>query len=115
MEERFLIASKVKKTIVFLEKIVENFPNKEYLLKDHLLNASYELLEFTYKANLYKDSFYMKEALIKIKMIEYDIQKSLEKKFINFKKFETLGTHLLELNKMIRSWIIYEEKKKSIR
>ena len=54
---------------------------------------------------------YMKEILVKIRMIEYFVKKSIDKKLINFKKYENIGNHLLEINKMVNSWILCEKIK----
>ena len=53
----------------------------------------------------------MKESVIKIRMIEYYLKISLDKKIISFKKYENIGNYLLEINKMINSWILYEKSK----
>jgi hypothetical protein len=56
----------------------------------------------------------MKESIVKIRMIEYYIKISLEKKFISFKKYENIGNNLLEINKMINSWCLNEKNKQSL-
>lgn len=114
MQDRFLIASKFKKTIEYLEKMVSNYPHNEYILQNKIIDTSYTILELIYKANTYKDTLYMKELLVKIRMLEYFIKKSLDKKIINFKKYEIIGNHLLELNKMINTWILNETNKQHI-
>lgn len=53
----------------------------------------------------------MKESLVKIRMIEYYIKISLEKKIISFKKYENIGKFLLEINKMINVWALNEKNK----
>lgn len=111
MHDRLLISNKVKKTIDYIEKITKNYPKIEYVIKNNLIDASYELLELTYKANIYQEKIYMKEILVKLRMIEFFTKKSLDKKFINFKKFENIGSHLLEINNMVNSWILNEKIK----
>ena len=106
MHDKLLISIKVKKTIEYIEKVANNYPKIEYVLKNKILDACYELLELTYKANIYHDKKYMKEILVKIRIIEYFV-----KKLINFKKYENIGNHLLEINKMVNSWILCEKIK----
>ena len=53
----------------------------------------------------------MKESIVKIRMIEYYIKISLEKKIISYKKYENIGKFLLEINKMINSWALNEKNK----
>ena len=111
MYDKLLISTKVKKTIDYVEKITDNFPKIEYVLKNNLIDYCYELLELTYKANIYQEKKYMKEILIKIRMIEFFTKKSLDKKIINFRKYENIGNHLLEINNMVNSWIMNEKIK----
>ena len=111
MHDKLLISIKVKKTIEYIEKVTKKYPKIEYVLKNKILDACYELLELTYKANIYHDKKYMKEILVKIRIIEYFVKKSIDKKLINFKKYENIGNHLLEINKMVNSWILCEKIK----
>ncbi len=111
MYDKLLISNKVKKTIDYIEKITKNYPKIEYVIKNNLIDSSYELLELTYKANIYQEKIYMKEILVKLRMIEFFTKKSLDKKLINFKKFENIGNHLLEINNMVNSWILNEKIK----
>lgn len=114
MQDKLLIATKTKKTIEYIEKAVCNFPNTQYILKNKIINTCYEFLELVYKANIHKDTFFMKDAIVKIRMLEYYIKISLENKFISFKKYENIGKYLLEINKMIVSWVEFEKNKQPI-
>ena len=109
MQDKLQIITKVKKTITYITKTLENFPNKEHILKNNIEDTFYELLKNIYKGNIHKDAFYMKEAIVNIRMIEYYTKQSLEKKILSYKKYENLGKYLLEINKMINSWIKYEK------
>lgn len=111
MQDKLLIISKIKKSIIYIQNVLINFPNTEYVLKNNIIDSYYELLELVYKANIHKDIFYMKESIVKIRMIEYYIKTSLEKKIISFKKYENIGKHLLEINKMINTWALNEKSK----
>lgn len=111
MQDKLLIVTKVKKTIDYINNILVNFPKVEYVLKNNISNDFYNMLELIYKANIHKDIFYMKEAIVKIRMIEYYLKISLDKKIISFKKYENIGKYLLEINKMINSWMTYEKSK----
>lgn len=111
MEDKLLITIKIKKTIIYIENIIANFPNKELVLKNNIISTLYEMLELTHKANIHKDIFYMKELIVKIRMLEFYIKKCLDKKIISFKKYENIGNFLLEINKMVNSWVKYEKSK----
>lgn len=111
MQDKLLISVKIKKTIIYIEKILENYPHSENVLKNKIIDTAYELLELTFKANIYKDLSYMKNIIVNIRMLEFYIKKSLDKKIINYKKYEVLGNHFLEINKMVNSWILSEKIK----
>lgn len=105
MQDKLLIITKIKKTINYVNNVLINYPKSEYILKNNISDSFYNLLELIYRANIHKDIFYMKESVIKIRMIEYYLKISLDKKIISFKKYENIGNYLLEINKMINSWI----------
>ena len=111
MQDKLLIVSKIKKTISYVDNVLINFPNAEHVIKNNIISNFYDLLELVYKANIHKDIFFMKESLVKIRMIEYYIKISLEKKIISFKKYENIGKFLLEINKMINVWALNEKNK----
>lgn len=109
MQDRLIIATKVKKTIEYIEKITLNYPHNENNLKNKIINESYELLELVYMANIEK--IYMKHICVKIKMIDYLLKRSCDRKLISLKKYEIIGNYLLEINKMINVWIKNEKNK----
>ena len=111
MQDKLLIATRVKKTREYIEKVLINYPQSEIILKNKIISSCYDLLELVYRANIFKKTIYMKEILVKIRMIEYYIKTSLDKKVISYKKYENIGNNLLEINKMINSWIKNEKNK----
>ena len=42
-------------------------------------------------------------------MLNFYLEEALRKELINNKKFESYINHLLELDKMVRSWFYYEK------
>jgi hypothetical protein len=111
MQDKLLIATRVKKTIEYIEKVLINYPQSEIILKNKIISSCYDLLELVYRANIFKETIYMKEILVKIRMIEYYIKTSLDKKVMSYKKYENIGNNLLEINKMITSWIKNEKNR----
>ena len=111
MQNKFLISNKVKKTIIYIEKMTENYPKTENVLKNKILDTSYELLKYVYEANIYKEEKYMKMIIVDIRMLEFYIKKSYNKEIISIKKYEIVGNHLLEINKMVNSWMLSEKNK----
>ena len=102
--------NKNKKTIIYLDKIIINFPNKERVLKDNLIELLYDLLYLGYKANITGNKYYKQEILIKIKLIDFYLSISLDKKYISYKKYIQIVNHLIEITKMIQGWINEKSK-----
>lgn len=111
MQDKLLIVTKVKKTIDYVNNVLVNYPKSEYIIRNNISDCFYGLLELVYRANIHKDIFYMKESIVKIRMIEYYLKISLDKKIVSFKKYENIGNYLFEINKMINSWVLYEKSK----
>ena len=109
MQDKLIIVTRIKKTIDTIEKIIENYPHQEVILKNRITETLYTLLELSYQANIHKDKFYMSEIIVKLKMLDYYIKMSLDKKIISYKKYETVGNHLLEKNKMVLVWLNNEK------
>ena len=83
--EKFLIIKNIKKFILDLEKLLVNFPNKDYLNKDMFYKEALNVLELVYNANEIND---LKEkrniqiqVLSKLNMLDF-IQKELIRKNI---------------------------------
>jgi hypothetical protein len=111
-DDKLLIITRIKKTIIYLDGLIENFPNKETVLKDKLKNTIFELLEIAYIANINIEDIrikHQKELLVKMKMLDFFIKISFDKKYISYKKYGQIGKHLLEINKLIQGWIKSEE------
>ena len=104
--ERFNLASKVKKYIFMIDDLVINYPRKDYVLKDRLLNTSYDLLELVYKANMNKDRFNIQmDILVKISLLDYYLETSYNKKIISEKKLSNCTNYLGEIAKMVYGWV----------
>ena len=111
MQERLLIATRVKQTIAYVSKSVENYPHQENVLKNHLLGSFDYLLRLVYLSNIHvgeKKIEYRRDLLVELKMIDHYLKISCEKKLISLKKYHSLGTYLLDINNMILGWIKHE-------
>ena len=104
MADKFLVLDKIKKTNTYIENTIYNFPHIYTILKNNIL-------ELSYKANLYQDNSTKKELVIKIRILEYYIKQAFDKQLISYKKFNNIGNYLLDINKMINAWIKSETKK----
>lgn len=108
MNDKLLIASKYKKTIEYIFKITDNYPNKYRELKTRIIDTSFDILENIYIIN---SSGNYKEYLIpKIKMLDYYMYLSYKYNIITKKKYVIISNYLLELIKMINSWLNEKSK-----
>ena len=58
MNNKFLIIDKLKKTIIYIDKTLDNYPHRYIEIKDNINNSLYDLLEYCYYANNDIDKFY---------------------------------------------------------
>lgn len=87
MNDRFNIAIKVKKFIFMVDDLVINYPKKDYVIKDRLLNTCYDLLELIYRANYSNDKdCYKFDILSKISIIDFCLEESYHKQIISERK-----------------------------
>ena len=105
MNDKLLIASKIKKTIEYINKSLNNYPHRYIELKQHIISDMFTLLEYCYTANINIDSNKHKSlCIVKIKMIDYYLKLSYKNELISIKKYESICKHLIEITKMIYSW-----------
>ncbi len=107
--EKFIIAKSARKTIRYIERNTISFPNTYKVLKNNIITNCYNILENIYRANIFQDINDKKEVVVSIQMLNFYLEEALRKELINNKKFESYVNHLLELDKMVRSWFYYEK------
>ena len=110
-EEKLIIAKVARKTLRYIEKNTENFPNKYTVLRNRIINTCYDILECIYRANVFQELSDKKEIIVKIQMLNFYLEEALRKDLLTNKKFINYTNHLLELDKMVRSWFKYEKIK----
>ena len=107
--EKFRVIQFIRELIIASDKVLENFPKTELELKNRLRNNSYDLLELAYEANSVNDIDYKKELLFKviakIKVIDFLVSLSYDKKLITQKKYYTLGHKLNDIAKYANGWL----------
>lgn len=112
MKDKLLIITKIKNTIEYIDKTISNFPNKERDLKSRIINTMYNLLEDTYYGNLNKDNIrreYQNKIVIDLRMLDYYLKLSMNKKIISLKKYTNTGNFLLGINDLIVIWVRNEK------
>ena len=107
-EEKLLIAKTARKTIRYIEKNTENFPNKYTVLRNRIIDSCYDVLECIYRANVFQELSDKKEIIVKIQMLNFYLEEAYNKELLTHKKLINYGNYLLELDKMIRAWFSYE-------
>ena len=104
-----MIVKEMKLFIKSLDNIVINYPRKELVIKNRLLNDSLDILESIYLANYHKNIDKKQEIqmiiLSKISMVDFYLERSYENKYISEKVCINRCNHLTKITKMINSWI----------
>lgn len=111
IHDDLIIARSARKTIRYIEKNTENFPKEYKVLKSKIIDSCYKILEWTYRSNIFQEKENKKEIIVHIQMLNFYLEEALRKDLITNKKFTNYTNHLLEIDKMVRSWFKYEETK----
>ena len=109
MNNDFMIVKEMKLFIKSLDNIVINYPRKELIIKNRLLNDSLDILELIYLANYHRDikeknNLQMK-LLSKISMLDFYLERSYLNKYISEKVCINKCNHLSKITKMINGWV----------
>ena len=107
-EEKLIIAKVARKTLRYIEKNTENFPNKYIVLRNRIIDSCYDILEYIYRANVFQELNDKKEIIVKIQMLNFYLEEAYNKELLTHKKLINYGNYLLELDKMVRAWFNYE-------
>lgn len=100
----FKIVIKIKDYIKVIDNYIVNIPKKELYLKNKIYNYSFDLLEEVYQMNNTKE-FINNKLKSKISMLDYLFEYLYIKKYISEKQLEKIIFKLIEINKMISSWV----------
>ena len=109
VHENLIIARCARKTLRFIEKNTENFPKKYSVLKNKIIESCYKILECIYRANIFQDKEDKKEIVVHIQMLNFYLEEALRKDLLSASKFMNYSKHVIELDKMVRAWFIYEK------
>lgn len=115
MNTNFNVLNRIKKTNLYVEKLIMNFPKKEYILKNNLEKSMFRTIELVFTCNI-QDSLrikekYFKELIIELAMINYYIEFAYERKFVSKHQREVVAKYLIEIRKMIYGVIQSERDK----
>ncbi len=94
--EKFKIIQFIRELLILIDKEMDNYPKKDIELKNRIRENSFNILELAYEANNVPDKEYKKQLLqkmvAKIKIIDFLLNLSFEKKLITEKNIINLGT-----------------------
>lgn len=92
-----------------IDNLVSNIPRSNYFYKDKLLNYSYNLLEYIFRANYSDDilvrSDCLREILVSISLIDKILERFYSLKYISERQLFTSVSLLTEVNKMVKKWL----------
>lgn len=107
-KEKFLVVDFTRTLILNIDTELENFPKKDIEIKNRLRQNSFDLLELEYEANETKDLARKMELLYKlkakIKIIDFLLNLSYDKKLITEKKYYKLGRNMEDILKFATGW-----------
>ena len=107
--EKFKVIQLIRELLITIDKEMDNFPKKDIELKNRIRSNSYDLLEISYEANSIEAIAEMKRLLIKmiskIKIIDFLLNLSYDKKIITEKKYCKFGNRLDDITKYTTGWI----------
>ena len=108
-EERFKSIQFVRELIIYLDNMLEGFPKKDLEIKRKIKEESYEMLENVYLANITTDlknrQENLEKVIAKVKVIDFLVNLSYDKKIINQKRFLKVGQRLDDISKYVTGWI----------
>ena len=108
-EEKFKVINFIRKLILNLDNLLDNFPKKDIELKNRIRQNSYDLLELVYEANTSSNIEHKKRLLensiAKIKIIDFLVNICYDKQIINSKKYIKFGNSIEDITKYLTGWI----------
>lgn len=107
-EEKFKVIEFIRKLIIYLDELLDNFPKKDIELKNRIRQNSYDLLEIAYEANLTNEkeekNKLLDKAIAKIKVLDFLINVCYDKKIINARKYTRFGNSIDDITKYLVGW-----------
>src|SRR5574344_1689061 len=107
--EKFKIIQFIRELLIIIDKEMDNYPKKDIELKNRIRKNSFDILELAYEANNVPDKEYKKQLLqrliAKIKIIDFLINLSYDKKIITEKKYYKFGNKMDNIIKYSTGWI----------
>lgn len=107
-QEKFNAINLVRNLIIKIDNNLDNFPKSDIEIKNRIRNLGYDLLEYIYEANTTLNNelkiVLLDRSIAKIKVIDFLINLSYDKKIINQKRYMKLGEAMDDIIKYIVGW-----------
>ena len=107
-QEKFKIINFIRELSINIDNNLDNFPKKDIELKNRIRNASYDLIELAYTANITSNEENKKRLLekivAKIKVIDFLLNLCYDKEIINSKRYVKFGQKLDDIIKYATGW-----------
>lgn len=110
MNDRFLVVKYVKEFIYSIDSLVVNFPRKDFVIKDRIMNDSLDILEMIYIANMSDDKNLKIKILSKLSMLDFYLERSYRNNIISEKVCKKKASELSNISKLIYGWIRSDSK-----
>ena len=117
-EEKFKAIQFIRELIIYIDKMLENFPKKDLEISRLIKEESYQMLKYAYLANTTSDLKYrqrnLEEIIARVKLLDFFVNISFDKKIINQKKYLKVGQRLDDIIRYVTGWLnatIESEKK----
>lgn len=107
--EKFKIIQFIREFIIMIDKEMDNYPKKDIELKNRIRINSFDVLEIAYEANneenIENKKRLLLKALAKIKIMDFLINLSYDKKILTAKKYYKLGEKMDDILKYLTGLI----------
>ena len=107
--DKLIVIKRIKEFCFDVDAIVINFPKKEFLIKEKILNDGLAILESVVYINYIKSEndiiSYKFKLLTKISMLNFYLEYLVHKNIINKKIFNKIGRELNEISRLIYGWL----------
>ena len=119
-EEKFKAIQFIRELIIYIDKMLENFPKKDLEISKLIKEESYQMLKYAYLANTTSDLKYrqrnLEEIIARVKLLDFFVNISFDKKVINQKKYLKVGQRLDDIIRYVTGWLnaTIESEKKSV-
>lgn len=113
-QEKFKVVDYIRLFIKSLSFNLENFPKKEYELKERIKKNAYDILEIAYEANstevIELKINLINKMLAKIRLIDFLLDMAVELNFLPNKKYLKMTNSLADIEKYSRGWLVHVKK-----